>query len=474
MAFFKNFVKQKYYVYIILMVVLLICDGAIISNAQTKKYSKEVLVEEVIVESKEKENPLVNSMQLEFTVEPKNEESESEEIVKEDGKVTFKGVTVEVPEVVVAKVNDSEDKKNVAGDSSTSNAAQISIEETLELYENSGNSVGIDVSKWQGNINWNQVKNSGVEFAMIRIGYRGSSQGSIVMDPYFVQNVKGATANGIKVGLYFFSMAIDEAEAIQEAAWTVENAKKYRITYPIVYDFESWGSGRVAGVSDEQIQKNALAFLGFIRSSGYSAMMYGSKNALNTRFSMGNFSNYKVWLAHYTEKTNYAGRYNMWQYTDKGTVPGISGPVDMNIAYFSYSKEKEALKPEPVVEEKKNNEEKPKEESNKNEDLTKNENNKPENNEQENNKTENIVETDKKVENTIQKEITENNKIEVEDENEAISQKDEKLEKDIKENVNVESESQNNIKTNELIENENNLVEPEIKEEIQEEKDLAN
>lgn len=354
MDFLKKFFKEKYYIYVIFIVVLLICCFTVMSKASSRKYSKPVEVKKYAVtkleENKEPEIIVIETAEENFVIsdskEDEQEDEEDEKIKEEDGNVTYKGITVEVPEVVVAKVNDSEDKEKQVNDSSTSNGAVVTVEDTLEMYENSGNSVGIDVSKWQGNINWSEVKNSGVEFAMIRIGYRGSSVGNIVMDPYFEQNIKGALKNGIKVGVYFFSMATNEEEAIQEAAWTIQNARKYRITYPIVYDFESWGTGRVAGVSNEQIQKNALAFLGYIKSSGYSGMMYGSKNALNSRFSMGSFASYKIWLAHYTENTDYTGRYNMWQYTSKGTVPGISGYTDMNIAYFSYSKDKEAQSPE--------------------------------------------------------------------------------------------------------------------------------
>lgn len=350
MKIFEKFFKEKYYVYFIFFIVLCACMFTVTSKASSDKYSKEIEVKQYTVQKEEKieETVAIKTFEEEFIVGEANiEDEEQEEIVKEDGNVTYKGITVEVPEVVVASMNDSQDKEKQVSDSSASNGAVVTVQEVVELYENSGNSIGIDVSKWQGTINWPEVKKSGIEFAMIRIGYRGSTSGNIFMDPKFKANVTGATSNGIKVGLYFFSMAKDEAEAIQEAAWTVDIAKNYRITYPIAYDFESWGYDRMAGVSNEQIQKNALAFLGYIKASGYSGMMYGSKNALNSRFSMSSFSQYKVWLAHYTESTNYKGRYNMWQYTDKGSVPGISGYVDMNTAYFSYSKEKEAKVPEP-------------------------------------------------------------------------------------------------------------------------------
>ena len=182
-----------------------------------------------------------------------------------------------------------------------------------------------------------KVKASGVEFAIIRAGSRGSTVGAIKEDPYFQKNMQGAIANGIKVGVYFFSMARNEEEAIQEAAWLVSAIRKYSITYPVAYDLESWGQGRIADVSYSQLTSNAIAFLGYIKSSGYTPMMYASKNDFNNRWQTSRITGCKFWLAHYTEKTDYAGSYQMWQYSSKGSVSGISGYVDMNIAYFSYS-----------------------------------------------------------------------------------------------------------------------------------------
>lgn len=249
--------------------------------------------------------------------------------------VTYKGKKVSVPKVKKAAVNDKEDAKK---SSSTAGTAQkTTVEEAKSLYEKVGNSVGIDVSKWQGNIDWAQVKASGVEFAIIRAGYRGSTVGSIMEDPYFEKNMKGAIANGVKVGVYFFSMARNEEEAIQEAAWLVSAIRKYSITYPVAYDLESWGQGRIADVSYSQLTSNAIAFLGYVKSSGYTPMMYASKNDFNNRWETNRISGCKFWLAHYTDKTDYRGSYQMWQYSSKGSVPGISGYVDMNIAYFSYS-----------------------------------------------------------------------------------------------------------------------------------------
>lgn len=248
--------------------------------------------------------------------------------------------------IVKGSMNDKEDGEKLYTDTSTSNAQIYSIQDAISLYEAPGTSIGIDVSKYQGNINWKQVKDSGIEFAIIRCGYRGYGSGQILMDPYFEQNIQGALTNGIRVGIYFFSAAINEAEAEEEARWVVNVIKKYRITYPVAYDFESFDLGRLQGLTSAQITNNAIAFLNYIKLSGYTPMMYASKNAYNQKWETSRITGCKFWLAHYTDQTDYKGAYQMWQYTSKGSVPGINGYVDMNIAYFTYSNEAPAIEEE--------------------------------------------------------------------------------------------------------------------------------
>ena len=325
---------------LLLVLIIYLSSNIIQSRKMVNAQVKQVLALQTIIENEPEENIILNMISETIIVETDKKEEEKV--------VTYGNKKIEIPKVKVAQVNDKEDIQNKVTDNSTSSAKaeKVTAQEAIQKFENSGTSVGIDVSKWQGYIDWKKVKNSGIEFAMIRIGYRGSSVGNIVMDPYFEQNIKGALSNGIYVGIYFFSMATTEEEAIQEAAWTVDIIKKYNIVNPVAYDFESFGQGRVANVSNEQINKNAVAFLNYIKSNGYDAMMYGSKNAFNTKWTMSKFSNFKIWLAHYTENTDYTGRYNMWQYTSKGSVNGINGNVDMNIAYFKYSDKKEEIKDE--------------------------------------------------------------------------------------------------------------------------------
>lgn len=193
-------------------------------------------------------------------------------------------------------------------------------------------SVGVDVSKWNGSINWKQVAASGVSFAIIRCGYRGSATGALVQDPTFATNIKGAKAAGLKVGLYFFTQAVNEAEAVEEASMAVQMAKSYGINMPIYIDTEAAG-GRADGLSKSNRTACIKAFCKTVGSAGYAPGVYASKCWYYDNLNAGELSGYNIWVAQYAAACNYSGRYNMWQYTSKGSVPGISGSVDMDIYY---------------------------------------------------------------------------------------------------------------------------------------------
>lgn len=202
------------------------------------------------------------------------------------------------------------------------------------LVTTSGN-LGIDVSKWNGNIDWNAVKSSGVSYVIIRCGYRGSSTGALIEDPKFASNIKGATAAGLKVGVYFFTQAVNEVEAVEEASMVLSLIKNYKITYPVFLDVESSG-GRGDAISTDMRTKVCVAFSQTIANSGYTAGIYANKTWLNSKINTGSLGSYKIWLAQYAASPTYSGRYNMWQYTSKGRVAGISGDVDMNLSYLGY------------------------------------------------------------------------------------------------------------------------------------------
>lgn len=195
--------------------------------------------------------------------------------------------------------------------------------------------MGIDVSKWNGTIDWNAVKNSGVSYVIIRCGYRGSSQGSLIDDSTFAANIKGATAAGLKVGVYFFTQAIDEVEAVEEASMVLERIKGYKISYPIFLDVEPSG-GRADGISADTRTAVCKAFCETIQNAGYTAGIYANKTWLTSKINVSSLSGYKIWLAQYAAAPTYTGRYDLWQYKSTGKVSGISGNVDMNISYLGY------------------------------------------------------------------------------------------------------------------------------------------
>ncbi len=194
---------------------------------------------------------------------------------------------------------------------------------------------GIDVSKWNGTIDWNAVKNSGVNYVIIRCGYRGSSAGSLIKDPKFEQNIKGATAAGIKVGIYFFSQAINKNEAVEEASMVLELIKGYKISYPVFLDVEASG-GRADNISKETRTEVIKAFCETIQNSGYTAGVYANKSWLTNKIDTSQLSKYKIWLAQYAASPTYSGRYDLWQYSSTGRVSGISGNVDLNWSYLGY------------------------------------------------------------------------------------------------------------------------------------------
>ena len=195
--------------------------------------------------------------------------------------------------------------------------------------------MGIDVSKWNGTIDWNAVKNSGVSYVIIRVGYRGSSQGALIEDPKFKTNIKGATAAGIKVGVYFFTQAVDEVEAVQEASMVLDRISGYKISYPVFLDVEGSG-GRGDKIDSATRTAVCKAFCNTIQNAGYTAGVYANKTWLSQKMDAGALSAYKIWLAQYAKTPTYTGRYDLWQYRSNGKVSGISGNVDLNLSYLGY------------------------------------------------------------------------------------------------------------------------------------------
>lgn len=195
--------------------------------------------------------------------------------------------------------------------------------------------MGIDISKHNGNIDWNAVKNAGVNYVILRCGYRGSATGVLVEDEKFRSNIQGAQAAGLKVGIYFFSQAVSEREAIEEASLAISLIRNYKITYPVYMDVEA-ANGRADGLDAGTRTQIIKAFCETIRNSGYTAGVYANKTWLSSKMNVGSLGSYKIWLAQYAATPTYSGRYEMWQYSSTGKIAGISGNVDLNISYMSY------------------------------------------------------------------------------------------------------------------------------------------
>lgn len=373
---------------LVLILTLVACFMGV--NAMNKKADEDKLKKEELLASS-------NSTQVEDLVidnqgsEPTEEPTVTEDVVPtEEGKLhitssyktenvsqnTLKGNSngidfdkVKIPTVEVADVNSKEDPKTnnkptpvkmptkdptpvVTSKVTPTPFVSGSKEGTLSpdgqymIYTRKG----IDVSshnnklKWDVGsgkdvpqpMDWNKVRASGVEFAIIRYGYRGYETGKLVKDACFEMNIEGALAAGLDVGVYVYSQAINETEALEEAAAICNAIKSYNITYPVFYDFEGAGENRVKNVSNKQLNKNARVFLDYVKAKGYTPGMYGCKYYMEDIWDMSKFEDCYIWVAHYgVKQTTYKGHYDMWQYSETGTVPGIdSALVDLNIEYI--------------------------------------------------------------------------------------------------------------------------------------------
>lgn len=210
--------------------------------------------------------------------------------------------------------------------------------ENMELqFDNGSAKLGIDVSKWNQEIDWAAVKEAGIEFAIIRCGYRGASTGALVIDPRYKENIEGAIEAGIPVGVYFFTQARDEVEAVEEASMVIRLIEDYDVDYPVFLDSESAGGrGRADGLDSDERTRAHRAFLQTIQAAGYETGVYASRNWLKDRIDMTRLSDYRIWLAEYADAPTYDEYYyHMWQYTSKGTVNGISTNVDLNLCYMN-------------------------------------------------------------------------------------------------------------------------------------------
>ena len=220
--------------------------------------------------------------------------------------------------------NSTNNTKSEQNDNSTP------ISDIIKKHKSNDTMIGIDVSSWQGDIDWYKVKSSGVEFAMIRIGFGYNSNNELVYDSKFKANLTNAKKVGIKVGLYFYSYAKSNKEAINQAKWIINTLDGEKLDLPIAFDWETWTKFNTYNISFTDLNNFATSFMDELNKSNYEGIIYGSCSYLERVWKL---DNYKTWLAHYTDKTDYTKDYYIWQLSSTGKVNGINGYVDLDILY---------------------------------------------------------------------------------------------------------------------------------------------
>ena len=193
--------------------------------------------------------------------------------------------------------------------------------------------LGIDVSGHQGTIDWDQVKEAGIQFAMIRLGYRGYTQGGLALDDNYVTNIETALESKMPVGVYFYTQAVSYEEGVEEAQYVLKNIADYKISYPVVIDTEKMEAdgARANDISNEERTDAIVGFCDTIKDAGYTPMIYANRNWYAQNLDMDRLGDYQLWLAQYSNVPDFPYLFTGWQYTSEGSVPGISGSVDIDV-----------------------------------------------------------------------------------------------------------------------------------------------
>lgn len=211
----------------------------------------------------------------------------------------------------------------------------------MKYFENGNQSSfeGIDLSEIQNYVDFVEVKKTGIDFVMLRVGARGYGTGQLILDEYIVDNLKRATDAGLEVGVYFFSQAVSTEEAVEEANMVIETLGDYRISYPVAFDMEkiTGDTSRTDTLSKSEKTQIAKAFLDTIEAAGYKAILYGDKEWLIRQIDMSKLTSYDIWLSQETDIPDYPYRFTMWQYNKSARVDGVSGYVNLNISFVDYS-----------------------------------------------------------------------------------------------------------------------------------------
>lgn len=212
--------------------------------------------------------------------------------------------------------------------------SKVQFTDVYETYKTDSTKIGIDVSRWQGDIDYNKVKSEGAEFVIMRIGVQQDFNEDPAMDSKYLQNIKNAKTAGLDVGVYFYSMAKTKKEAKKQAKWVIKNLDNEKLELPIVFDWESWNEWNSLNLSFYDINSIADTFMSTVKDAGYESMLYGSKFYLESIWE--NKNEYPVWLAHYTNNalTDYKEDFKIWQMCSDGNIDGIDGDVDINVMFL--------------------------------------------------------------------------------------------------------------------------------------------
>jgi GH25 family lysozyme M1 (1,4-beta-N-acetylmuramidase) len=213
---------------------------------------------------------------------------------------------------------------------STPSNTRTNYKDIFNTHKNETSKIGLDISAWQGDVDFNKLLENNVEFVMLRVGFQKGFNGINMIDSKFYNNIEKLNELNIPVGVYFYTYATSTEEAHEQALWVIDKIKDYNISLPVVFDFESWSYFSTLKLSLYDINEISASFLSTIKVNGYDAMNYSSKYYLE---NIWNIDEYPVWLAHYTNQTNYSGEYVMWQLCNNGKIDGINGDVDIDILY---------------------------------------------------------------------------------------------------------------------------------------------
>lgn len=206
------------------------------------------------------------------------------------------------------------------------------IDDIIKKYKNDNTSIGIDISKWQGNIDFNKVKESGIEFVIMRLGYQKNPNDEFEIDPKFLEYYEQAKKVGLKVSVYLYNVSLSESDGIKAANYIINMLNGDKLDLPIGYDWENWSNFNDYNISLHTLSSSYLAFERTLKKNGYDSMLYSSKYYLENVWL--DYDNSNIWLAHYTDKTDYQGNYMLWQMTSLAKIDGITeNTVDIDILY---------------------------------------------------------------------------------------------------------------------------------------------